>query len=241
MHTSVPHAPAPHLTGTAAQLMELSQLVAGAGAGTPSREDLTATALALVVDTVPGARWASLTHRGKALRTTAANDPYAEKLDRVQYRTGTGPCLTALDTGTVVVSDFTTETRWPDFTAQVTGAAQGALSYPLAPGGRPATSLNLYTDVRGAFDGLTLHTAAVAAAGLAFALTAIDQRHRADQLESGLATSRRIGAAVGILMHRHRWTYEQAFTSLTRTSQHTNRKLRDVAEDVVLTGDLPTR
>ncbi|HET8589733.1 MAG TPA: ANTAR domain-containing protein [Nakamurella sp.] len=58
-------------------------------------------------------------------------------------------------------------------------------------------------------------------------------------LEAALVTARRIGAAMGVLMARHRMTDSQAFDVLRKGSQHTNRKLRDVADEVVLTGLLP--
>jgi E3 ubiquitin-protein ligase DOA10 len=58
-------------------------------------------------------------------------------------------------------------------------------------------------------------------------------------LEAALVTARRIGAAMGVLMARHRMTDSQAFDVLRKGSQHTNRKLRDVADEVVPTGLLP--
>jgi hypothetical protein len=59
-----------------------------------------------------------------------------------------------------------------------------------------------------------------------------------DNLERALASSRRIGAALGILMYRHKVTIDQAFELLRVASQVTHRKLRDVAEDVLATGEL---
>ena len=59
------------------------------------------------------------------------------------------------------------------------------------------------------------------------------------QLERALLTSRRIGIAVGILMARHGRTDQQAFDTLRTMSQHRNRKVRDLAEDVIYTGTLP--
>jgi len=58
-------------------------------------------------------------------------------------------------------------------------------------------------------------------------------------LRSALETSRCIGMAMGILMVRRGLDEEQAFHVLTTVSQHRNRKLRDIAYDVVLTGELP--
>ena len=58
-------------------------------------------------------------------------------------------------------------------------------------------------------------------------------------LEVALATCRRIGAAMGILMTRRQVTEDQAFDLLRVASQHTHRKLREIAHDVVITGLLP--
>lgn len=67
---------------------------------------------------------------------------------------------------------------------------------------------------------------------------ATDARSRIAHLEKALETSRRIGAAIGILMATHRITDETAFQLLQRASQKRNQKLRDLAEDVLLTGTL---
>ena len=50
----------------------------------------------------------------------------------------------------------------------------------------------------------------------------------------------RIEQAKGILMERHKIKEDEAFTVLTHASQKTNTKLRDVAAELVRTGDLPT-
>jgi AmiR/NasT family two-component response regulator len=66
---------------------------------------------------------------------------------------------------------------------------------------------------------------------------------RADvaELQRALATSRQIGMAMGILMERHRLTPEQAFDRLRDLSQRRNVKLRDLADQVVYTGDTDQR
>jgi GAF domain-containing protein len=64
-------------------------------------------------------------------------------------------------------------------------------------------------------------------------------RERTANLEIALASNRQIGVAIGILMHQHRITEAAAFDRLRTTSQDLNRKLRDVAEEVTLTGRLP--
>jgi len=61
---------------------------------------------------------------------------------------------------------------------------------------------------------------------------------KAANLEIALATNRRIGIAVGILMCRLRVPEDQAFAVLRKHSQDHNVKVRDLAEEVIYTGSL---
>jgi AmiR/NasT family two-component response regulator len=61
---------------------------------------------------------------------------------------------------------------------------------------------------------------------------------KAANLEHALASNRRIGMAVGILMCRHRTTAEEAFEILKTHSQHRHVKIRELAETVIYTGAL---
>lgn len=63
----------------------------------------------------------------------------------------------------------------------------------------------------------------------------------AEHLQRALISNRRIGMAMGILMERHRFTEEQAFEQLRDLSQRRNVKLRDVAEQIIYTGDVEQR
>jgi hypothetical protein len=58
-------------------------------------------------------------------------------------------------------------------------------------------------------------------------------------LRIALDTSRDIGAATGILMARLGYTREQAFDALRMASNRGNLKLRDIALEVLDTGELP--
>lgn len=58
-------------------------------------------------------------------------------------------------------------------------------------------------------------------------------------LEVALSTARQIGAAVGIIMTAYKVTEDRAFNTLRIASQTTNRKLREIAEDVLMTGAVP--
>ena len=66
-----------------------------------------------------------------------------------------------------------------------------------------------------------------------------EARERITNLERALTNSRTIGTAIGIVMERRKVSTEQAFTILARASQHSNRKLADLAADIAYTGQLP--
>jgi hypothetical protein len=61
---------------------------------------------------------------------------------------------------------------------------------------------------------------------------------KATNLYKALHSNREIGAAMGILMARHRLTSDQAFDLLRRTSQRAHRKIVAIAADVIETGEL---
>ena len=68
----------------------------------------------------------------------------------------------------------------------------------------------------------------------------IAEMHRtyAGNLQEALRSSREIGIALGIIMNRLRSTEEQAFDLLRVSSQDSQRKIRDLAAEIVYTGAL---
>lgn len=65
----------------------------------------------------------------------------------------------------------------------------------------------------------------------------INDEHAA-HLTHALHSSRRIGAAMGIIMAARKVSEQQAFELLSRGSQYSNRKLHVLAEDIVVKGDV---
>ncbi len=63
-------------------------------------------------------------------------------------------------------------------------------------------------------------------------------RQHAAHLEAALRSSRKIGAAIGIIMTVPRLDEDGAFQLLKLAGSHANRKIRDIADDVVRTGDV---
>ena len=64
-------------------------------------------------------------------------------------------------------------------------------------------------------------------------------RSLAANLEVAARSRAVIDQAKGILMERHRLGADAAFQALAAASMHANRKLRDVADELVTTGALP--
>lgn len=225
----------------AAQLASLALLVAEP-AENPG--DPVAGVLQVVTTVVPGARWATLTERNSRgiPRTVSTTDAVAQEVDIAQYRLGEGPTLEAMKRGSaVMVRDLRTDVRWPRLSEVVLQhtPVRGVLSYPLRGAGPATRTLNLYAEDVEAFAGAATTVAAVTMASTETALAGLAQRARAANLHRALMSNRRIGVAIGILMARSQWTEEQAFAAMCEASQALNRKLRDVAEDVALTGALP--
>jgi len=62
----------------------------------------------------------------------------------------------------------------------------------------------------------------------------VSQEHAA-QMEEALRSSRKIGAAIGVIMASRQLDEEQAFAVLKAASQNSNRKMRDIADELVST------
>ncbi|WP_433272194.1 GAF and ANTAR domain-containing protein [Actinosynnema sp. CS-041913] len=191
------------------------------------------------VGTVPGAEQAGVTtiRERREVDTVAASDQLVHKIDAIQYETGQGPCLAALyDDKTVLAADLATEPRWPLFTERARDLGVGSmLSFQLFVAGDDLGALNLYALRSEAFDDESIQVGMLFATHAAVALAAAQ---RQQELVQALHTRDLIGQAKGILMERYKLTGDQAFALLTRVSQHTNTKLRGLAEELVTSGEL---
>jgi len=171
--------------------------------------------------------------------TTNSSDDVVRELDGVQYASDEGPCIDAMKTGTQVQVALAEETdRYPHFSpAAMQRFMTGILSTPLKVLEETTGALNVYSasvarfgeedaDIAGRF-------AAQASILLANAAAYAAAVRKSDQLQLALQSRDLIGQAKGILMERNRCSAEEAFDMLRRTSQHANRKLTSVAEEVV--------
>lgn len=174
--------------------------------------------------------------------TAAASHPIVVELDQLQFTTEEGPCLAALEGGTIYAADLSDDPRWPRFgPAAVESGIRSALAYRLSD--RPISALNLYARLPAAFGATDRAMGLIFATLAGIALDAANERADDDQrltnLHDALGTRELIGQAQGILMERERITGDQAFDVLRRASQHLNIKVREVARTLVETGETP--
>ncbi|MGY1604386.1 ANTAR domain-containing protein [Geodermatophilus sp. SYSU D00815] len=178
--------------------------------------------------------------------TTAHTSRLAVDLDETQYERGHGPCLHAARTGQLTeVADTRTETRWSGYGQHAAGlGVLSSLSIPLVidEEARVTGALNIYARRAHAFDEECRAAAtrfgpyaAVAAGNLHAYRSARDM---ADDLQAALESRAVIDQAEGVLVERCKVTPDQAFHLLAGASMHSNRKVRDVADHLVRTGEL---
>lgn len=171
--------------------------------------------------------------------------PLIATLDGLQSRTGQGPCVDTLGgLDTVYVPDLFDDQRWSLFSPEAAQLGlRSVLAFRLSVEGETVGALQLFAYLPGAFNaheraqGLVFAT--LAGLALALAQAQAQDELRIENLEAALSSREVIGQAQGILMERERITAEQAFQLLRRSSQHLNRKLRTVAQDVVDSGLTP--
>lgn len=216
----------------------------GGGSYKGTEVETAAAVVALAVATVPGTEQASISdRRGGKFRTLVSTGDMALSADQIQYELRSGPCVDAITTNTVFrAGDIASDGRWPVFgsRAHIETGATSMLCYRLFFEEDPerVCGLNLYAARRDAFDETSEILGTVLATHSAVALSAAVAREYTVNLQRAVATNRRTGMAIGILMTTHKMTEADAFTLLRIASQNANRKLLDIADDVIATGVL---
>ena len=211
-----------------------------------SMEGLVQTVADLARTVVPGDPEASVSLLVRDVPTTVApTGQLAVDLDERQYERGHGPCLHAARTGDLTdIADSRTDRRWPDHMRRaVERGALSSLSVPLVIDDEQVSgALNIYARQANAFDADARAAAtrfgpyAAVAAGNLHAYQAAHTK--ADNLQAALESRATIDQAKGVLIERFKFTPDQAFQMLTRVSMHANRKVRDIADHLVHTGEL---
>jgi GAF domain-containing protein len=172
--------------------------------------------------------------------TMAATDAIATDLDQAQYAVDDGPCLTSARQRQLIhIDDIGRDDRWPEFrrVAQSHDVA-ASMSVPLLMEETDTFgALNIYGAVVGGFtrrdEELTerfAEQAAIVVANVAAYWTALES---SVNLTAAMQHRGVIEQAKGILMAAHRCSPDDAFALLRQRSQAENRKLREIALDIV--------
>lgn len=233
--------PAGEVTGTkgasdalALRLSELARNLHHEG----NTHDTLARIVRAAVELIPGVEHGSIsvvTDRRQVDSQVPSGD-LPRRVDRLQSETGQGPCLDAVfEQQTVRINDLSRAERWPEFAPRaVEAGARAMLSFQLYVDGDSLGALNLYSSVPDAFDDESEHVGLLFASHAAIAFADVQKR---EHLLRAMETRDLIGQAKGILMERLKVSGDQAFLILAQVSQDTNRKLRDVAEQLVHSGE----
>jgi GAF domain-containing protein len=226
----------PGVPDLADALTELADLMVATPTMDKFLSDLAVLATAVI--TPPASCGITLAQHNLPL-TVASSDPLAAHVDEVQYDHDLGPCLQAMHTGQIVlVADMTAEKRWGPYPAYALSyGVHSSLSLPLTVNGDTRGALNLYAGTPHAF-GPSEHQhaelfAGPASAALTVVARQVHQVRLSEQLRDALATRAVIDQALGILMAHNSCDFDTAFAILRESSQHQNRKLHDVAADIV--------
>ena len=192
--------------------------------------------------TVAGSHSVSITlaENGR-YRTSSSTGREATAIDEAQYRDDDGPCLQAMrSTRQVRAGVGERANHWPHFDEEATRlGVTSVLSTPLVrSGGDAVGALNMYAREGRSFGPADERTAQLigehAAVLVERTRALLSSTRLNDQLRQAVATREIIGEAKGILMESQHCTRDEAFDILRRASQRENRKLRDLAEELVL-------
>jgi GAF domain-containing protein len=194
----------------------------------------------LAQGTLPGADEVSITLvRDGRPYTAAYTGEIALQLDERQYEGEAGPCLqAAAGKETVSVPDTATDARWDGWAAKAAAAGMGSvLSVGLPIVESVSGAVNIYGLPPRAFDDdailLAQRFAGYATVALANAHLHDSTANLAQHMQAAMESRAVIEQAKGIIMGDRRCSADEAFAILTRISQDSNRKLREVAAALV--------
>ncbi|HUY85505.1 MAG TPA: GAF and ANTAR domain-containing protein [Acidimicrobiales bacterium] len=228
-------------TEIAENLVEMGQILLSVG----TSSEVLIHLVRLAVAAIERCEFAGLLLTDKSAIATPVNtDPIIGEIADFQHEIGEGPCFDAIVRQQIFFSDdLSLEDRWPTFGPYVVEhGMRSVLAVPLS-NNEDFGALGLYSRYVSAFGVIDRAQGAILASMAGFALAAIivhdDNIRLAENLRQALTNREIIGQAQGVLMERERITADQAFDILRRASQHLNRKLRSVAQDLVDSGESP--
>jgi GAF domain-containing protein len=194
----------------------------------------------LSLDAVQSADIAGLTMLIEGRPQTAVfTDEAALEADSAQYETGIGPCLDAFRHKQIYrIDDVDEDRQWPAFSEVAAGhGLRSVMSIPLVARHEGVGALNLYSRTVEAFSDEDAEVGIAFATQAAILLANSQAYWDAEQLQADMGTVieswATIEQAKGVLMGAHPCSEEEALQILVRTAQRENRKVPEVAEELV--------
>jgi GAF domain-containing protein len=189
---------------------------------------------------LPGVAAGVMLSRHRTLVPIAASSPQLQRADDLQIELGQGPSLDVLHGMASVQSpDLFMEAKWRPWAEPVVQLGwRGWLSLRMTS--RNRNTLGVLNFALPNPDALDPEFVRLAGAVAAHVSVALDIARVRENLLIAMETKAHVGLAVGILMERFEIDADRAFTVLKRYSQDLHIKLRDVAEQLVRSGELPS-
>jgi GAF domain-containing protein len=180
-----------------------------------------------------------LADRQGALRWVTATNQAERAFEQAERDLGEGPCFDAYTGGRVIsTSDLRSDPRWPRLgPAARTNQVRGVLSAPVVVDDQPIGTCNALTTT--ARDWTEADAGAVAAFAVVLGRligSITDARDKAEltaQLQLALNARVLVEQAKGVLMEREGVDAERAFELLRRRARSSERKLADVARELI--------
>lgn len=221
-------------------ILDLQSVLVGAGNASDFLSGLTKLAAASISEASGDEIECAITVKVRRRPLTAAgSSPRAVQIDRFEQAIGDGPCIAALrEMSPVIIDDGSTDLRWPALTKKFAEiGVHSSLGIPMEISEDASAALNFFASKPSAFTPDVFNKAvgfAAAARNILHLSVRIDSaHHRAEDLESAMQSRTAIDLACGVIMAQNRCSQAEAMEILTKVSSNRNRKLRDIATELI--------
>ncbi|UKA74903.1 GAF and ANTAR domain-containing protein [Arthrobacter sp. FW306-07-I] len=171
--------------------------------------------------------------------TAAGSSARAIEIDHIEQELGDGPCVRALrEMAPVIIDDVDRDPRWLPLNQKLAEYnVHSTLGVPLEITDDARAALNFFATKPGVFTAdvydKAVGFAAAAHNTLNLSVRINNAQSRADDLEAAMQSRTAINLACGVIMAQNRCSQEEAMEILTKVSSNRNRKLRDVASELI--------
>ncbi|MFC4396576.1 MULTISPECIES: GAF and ANTAR domain-containing protein [Micrococcaceae] len=221
-------------------VQELQSILVGSENGVEFLSGLSSLAAAAVSEAAGDTIECAVTLKVKRRPATAAgSSARAIELDHIEQELGDGPCIRALrEMAPVIIDDVDRDPRWQALNRRLAEHnVRSTLGVPLEITGDASAALNFFATKPGVFTAdvydKAVGFAAAAHNTLNLSVRINNAQSRADDLEAAMQSRTAINLACGVIMAQNRCSQEEAMEILTKVSSNRNRKLRDVAGELI--------